>query len=147
MKKILIPIDGSETSLNALEKGIDIAKTTKGKVLVINVIPSISSYNFYAEGRSTDGKLMEELMAANNFNSQKMLEDAIKPFKDLDVEIDKTTIIGNAAEEIINEAEEGEYDLIVMGSRGLGRFSRTLLGSVSEKVLHHSNVSVLIVKQ
>ena len=44
------------------------------------------------------------------------------------------------------EAKEGDYDLIVMGSRGQGAFSKALLGSVSKKVLNHAEKNVLIVK-
>lgn len=56
------------------------------------------------------------------------------------------TRLGDPVDEIIKFAEEGGFDLIVMGSRGGGIFSRALLGSVSDKVVHHVKTSVLIVK-
>jgi nucleotide-binding universal stress UspA family protein len=63
--------------------------------------------------------------------------------------IDATTELarGDAATEIINYTEKEEIDLIVAGSRGLSRFQGWLMGSVSRKLVHYSNCSVLIVKQ
>ena len=54
--------------------------------------------------------------------------------------------MGNAAEQIVNVAEERGCSLIIVGNRGLGAFSRTLLGSVSNKVINTSKISVLVVK-
>jgi nucleotide-binding universal stress UspA family protein len=53
---------------------------------------------------------------------------------------------GPPAEAILRVAETRACDLIVVGSRGLGELKAVLLGSVSERVLHHSTVPVLIVK-
>ncbi len=53
---------------------------------------------------------------------------------------------GDIAREILDCAKREQVDLIVMGSKNRGVFSRTLLGSVSNKVVNHSEVSVLIVK-
>ena len=53
---------------------------------------------------------------------------------------------GNPGEQICKFADEKDVDFIVMGNRGLGAFSRTLLGSVSNKVINHSKKSVLVVK-
>jgi len=56
------------------------------------------------------------------------------------------TVMGNPADEICRKAEEGGYDVIVLGSRGHGVVASVLLGSVSAKVLHHAPCSVLIVR-
>jgi len=53
---------------------------------------------------------------------------------------------GDAAANINGYAEKEAFDLIVIGSRGLGRLKQALLGSVSNKVIHHAKRSVLIVK-
>ena len=55
-------------------------------------------------------------------------------------------LLGNVAKEIVKYAEEKEVGLIVIGSRGLGAFSRTLLGSVSNKVINATMASVLVTK-
>jgi len=51
---------------------------------------------------------------------------------------------GSAGEGLVQMAEEEQCDLIVMGTRGLGSIRRTILGSVSDYVLHHSKVPVII---
>lgn len=53
---------------------------------------------------------------------------------------------GVAADQICHEAKEGEYDLVVLGSRGHGFLSSAIGGSVSSKVLHHAPCPVLIVR-
>lgn len=54
--------------------------------------------------------------------------------------------VGDPASEIIEYAKEKRVNLIVMGNRGMGIVSRTLLGSVSNKVINNSPISVLVVK-
>jgi nucleotide-binding universal stress UspA family protein len=54
---------------------------------------------------------------------------------------------GHAAEEILRETEENEYDLLVMGARGRSRLTRFLLGSVSYRVLEHAQIPLLIVRE
>ncbi|MDA9979804.1 universal stress protein, partial [Yoonia sp.] len=53
---------------------------------------------------------------------------------------------GDFADEILEVAEEQNVDMIVIGSRGLGKFREAILGSVSQKVLHHAKQTVVIVK-
>jgi nucleotide-binding universal stress UspA family protein len=54
--------------------------------------------------------------------------------------------LGDYAQVIINTISENNYDLIVMGSRGLSVFKKLLLGSVSFKVMHHAKCSVIVVR-
>ena len=59
----------------------------------------------------------------------------------------KTSVrTGDYAEEILNAAKEFKVDIIVIGSRGLGLLKSTVLGSVSQKILHHAHCSVLTVR-
>jgi len=62
------------------------------------------------------------------------------------IKIDQKLESGDPAKVIVQTAEKGDYDLIVMGSRGLGMIGRFLLGSVSDHVTQYANRSVLIVK-
>ncbi len=77
---------------------------------------------------------------------KEMLDESLKLFEGTLVVVDTVIRSGDAGREIIAEAESGKYDLIVMGSRGLGAFSRAMLGSVSNKVLNHVDCDVLIVR-
>lgn len=55
-------------------------------------------------------------------------------------------LVGDPGEAIIRAAEEEKVDMIVTGSRGQGQIRRTILGSVSDYIIHHSHVPVLICK-
>lgn len=74
------------------------------------------------------------------------LDEALTFFDDFEGEVMTTVRNGSPADEILEELEFGEFDLLIMGSRGLGVFSRTFLGSISNKVLHHTKTNVLIIK-
>ena len=137
MKKILIPIDGSENSLKALRKAREIADLTQGKLTILHVTPIPTNYLTGYEVRTP----------SPNLEPGKAMLKAIKnKFRDFKGEIETIQLIGDASNEIIKIAEKDDYDLVVMGSRGLGTFSRAILGSVSNKVVNHIKKSVLIVK-
>ena len=61
-------------------------------------------------------------------------------------DVESSVVVGHPAEVIVRAAAESDIDLVVVGARGLGRFTRLLLGSVSERVLHHATCPVLVVK-
>ena len=66
---------------------------------------------------------------------------------ELGVDVAETSVrSGDYADEIIEAAESAGADMIVIGSRGLGPVKRTVLGSVSQKVLHHATQTVVVVK-
>ncbi len=81
-------------------------------------------------------------------NHEKILDEAYnqatKKFPKLRLE--KKMVDGKPGKSIVNEAKEGSYDLIVVGSRGLGAVNEFLLGSVSDYVVDHSEIPVLVVK-
>jgi nucleotide-binding universal stress UspA family protein len=77
---------------------------------------------------------------------QVLLREALEKLADYPFGVKSTYRMGDIANEIITLAEESDFDLIVMGSRGLGVFTRALLGGVSHKVVCHSPISVHVVK-
>lgn len=137
LKKILVPIDGSECSKKALKKAKLIGEAFGSEITIVTVIDSIRyldmDYKFDAVRDGID-------------LSKQILVSAAKEFDNYPNPVDTIYKTGDVAEEIIDLAEEGNYDLIVMGSRGLGVFSRTILGSVSHKVTQHAKTTVMIVK-
>lgn len=137
MKKILVATDGSANSERAILEAKRDAECTGGEITVITVVSDKSRVAGYGPLPSDD-RYKE--------GSNLALEEAVKLLGDFKGKMQTKLKKGNPADQIINVAEEGYYDLIVMGSRGQGTFSRTLLGSVSNKVLNHTNTNVLIVK-
>lgn len=141
MNKILVATDGSETSNKALRETRKLAESMGSKVTIINVASDLVAHP-YLMNREYGIKTNEDLMKLG----KELLNESLKIFEGFVGEVETIIRSGDAGREIIEEAEKGDYDLVVMGSRGLGAFSRAMLGSVSNKVLNHINTTVLIVR-
>ena len=137
MKKILVPIDGSENSIKALNEAKLLATAFNSDITILNVV---TTTNLYIEGYE------KNVIDINIDASKKLLQASLEMFEGCNLNVDILRKFGDIPSEIIKVAEEGNYDLVVMGSRGLGMFSRALMGSVSNKILNHLNKNVYIVK-
>jgi nucleotide-binding universal stress UspA family protein len=73
-------------------------------------------------------------------------EEIRKDYPDLGTQLTTKVVKGSPNQEIVEEAENWGADLIIMGSHGYGFWRRSLLGSVSESVVHLAPCSVLVVK-
>ncbi len=139
-KKILVPIDGSEVSLRAVEFCKTMMHLEDKSITIFSVIPN--NVNYYI----TSAELLEQITEASTNKTVQLLQDIVEGFQGLDVPVNYHYSSGDPATEISKFAEENDYDLIIMGSRGLGALSKTILGSVSTKVLNRTKVTVIIVK-
>ena len=138
MKKILVATDGSEYSERALIEAKKIAVCRGSKVTIINVATDLPAY---VQGDHVD-TTKESVIKHQN----ETLEEALIIFQDYSGEVDTISRNGKESVAIIKEAEEGDYDLIIMGSKGEGAFFRAILGSTSNNVLNHVKKNVLIIK-
>jgi nucleotide-binding universal stress UspA family protein len=129
LSKILVAVDGSESAEKALKYAVQLAKKHKAKVTLLNVGES-KLFGFKPEVAREVG--------------EHILSDAAAKVKGL--KLNTQLEFGNPAETLIEVAEKGNYDLIVVGSRGLSSVKRFFLGSVSDDVSHHAKCSVLIVR-
>jgi nucleotide-binding universal stress UspA family protein len=135
MERIVVGFDGSEHAHKALERAADIAG---GATLA--VVSSAHVRTFYrGAGLSPIDPADIESRAAALAEAREYLEgrgaDAVY--------IEGS---GNAADVMVQEAEESNADLIVVGARGLGAAKRIALGSVSTNVVHHAHCDVLVVR-
>lgn len=139
--KILVPIDGSEHSKRAMKKAKELGSSFNAEITLLNVInPEISVRNMQ------NRDFYDEVNRSMISHSREILDEGLELFKDYEGKIEGVSIRGDAVTQIIKKAEDEQYDLVIMGSRGAGVFSRTLLGSVSNKVIHHIKTSVLLAK-
>ena len=145
--KILIAVDGSETADKALDFGFDLAKKYSAEIVVVSVFDVIST-SLVAQGMvftpTGTTKYLEELEAFH----EKVLDEAVKKAQLIKPKLKISTKLlnGRAADKIVKEANEGGFDLIVIGSRGLGGIKEFFLGSVSDRVADAAKCPVLIVK-
>ncbi len=142
MKKILVAVDGSENSKKALEKTKELALLFNSEVMILNVVSDLRTSHPYIIDRVYEADINKALLE----HGKKLLDESSKIFEGYNEKVSTSIKCGDAAREIIEVAEKGGFDLVVMGSRGLNALSRAMLGSISNKVLNHIKTSVLIVK-
>ncbi len=150
IKKILVALDGSIYSEKVAKYGGDLALRYDAEITLIHVVepPTImmpvggmETSMPMAEIELTN-RLVEEIESkAKSFlnENKKILES-----KGLDVKI--LIEKGNISNTILTIAEENNYDLIIVGSRGHGDIKRFFLGSVSDKISKHAHCPVLILR-
>jgi len=118
-ERILVGTDGSRTAAKAVDRAVELAVATGAKLTVLTAGPEAKS-----------------LLTA---------EAEVARHRDSGVAIEATAIDGDPAAVLLDEAERGRYDLLVMGNRGMTGVSRFLMGSVPNKVSHHATSNILIV--
>lgn len=136
--KILVAYDGSAHSEHALELAIKIAACSEaaiGLVYAYDKIPAFLGEPDY-----------ETLTSKAALKAQELINVVATRLAEGGVAVATNVLQGPAAEAILHVAEVEQYDLIVMGSRGLSDWQGALLGSISHRVLHHARVPVLIVR-
>jgi len=138
-EKILLAVDGSEHGYHAARKAAELARTMSSKEFWIVV--SYDPIPLYLGEPNLQYAIDNRLKDA-----QAVLKQAKEQVGNLPCEIHTEMIEGDAAEAIINVANTRSADVIVMGSRGLGRLAGLLLGSTSQKVVAHAPCLVLIVR-
>jgi nucleotide-binding universal stress UspA family protein len=141
MPKILVPIDGSEQSRDALEYALEHFKGAD--ITVINVIDPIEAgYTAQATVPGYSEQWFEQAQDA----AEELFDEAQQTAGEYDHELDTTTEVGRPSRTIVEYAEENDFDHIVMGSHGRAGVTRILLGSVAESVVRRSPVPVTIVR-
>lgn len=140
-KRILVPVDGSETSNRALVAALQMARDTDGRVRLLHVIDELA----YLSGFEYSGQILE----AARKGGAKALEDALAIAAASGVPADTrlVEIAGQRLGEVVaEEARSWEADLVAIGTHGRRGVSRVLLGSGAEQVLRLAPVPVLAVR-
>ena len=138
-KNILLAVDGSEHALDAARVAASLANAMKSDtVWVLAAYDAVPSY--------LGEPNMQHVINARLHESKEILEKAVQAMGEVAAQVQTEPVEGNPAEVIIELARSRKSDVIVMGSRGLGRLSGLLLGSTSQKVVSHAPCPVLIVR-
>ena len=151
LSKILVPIDGSEPSTEALEFAVDLAAKYKSKICIVNVIPTyqichwltISDGIFCSDSLFVPSVIMREMEK----ESKSLLISALILVQSAGIESYAIIGKGYPANEIVRIAKEENVDLIVIGSNNPSLFARLLFGSISHSVARRAPCPVLIVKR
>jgi nucleotide-binding universal stress UspA family protein len=140
--KTLVPIDGSETSIRALDHAVNLAKVHGSVIQIISVIDELklpfgAQYSLWAQG--SHQKLVRSSLESLN-KEMVRVKDAYP-----EIMIDASIHEGDPANTIVRIAEEDGYDLIVIGKKGLNLIEDLVMGSVTRKVVKKSIVTVTVV--
>ena len=140
LDKILVPIDGSKQAFEAAKRAVYIAGLNNAEVTLLCVVDLNKEVAAF-EQVSLSGYVPSELKeGAYNLLTELMHEIPREVKAKAKVEV------GTPAEVIVETAQDGEFDLIVMGSRGFGTLKSLIMGSVSQYVLQHAHCPVLVVR-
>lgn len=156
MKKILLAVDGSKGAKKAAkEASLFSGSFNDVEVTILTVLKNLDTNSVYdipdSMYTSVSTETLQELSGQKNEEYKqigyKIVDEAADFFKKRDVKIKKVVKIGqDPADVICDFAENNEIDMIVIADKGLGKVKRFLLGSISDKVVHHAQTSVLVVK-
>ncbi|WP_407309213.1 universal stress protein [Desulfosporosinus sp. SB140] len=139
-KTILVPTDASESARRALMTALEIAQELGSQIVLLHVVytPEALGYTL-SSGVAVP---QEEI----SIYGREALTAALAGIDTGNIEIMPKQLPGHPAAAILKELESGHYDLVIMGSRGYGPISGSLLGSISQRVLGKASCPVMIVK-
>ncbi len=142
MKRILVPVDFSEYSENALKVAAQIARKNNSELILLHLLelPHQSS-TLIGNGNS-----IPEIMFFKNRAVSK-LEKLMDADYLTGIDVSEAIEFKNVSDGVIHASIKNKVDLIIMGSQGTSEFKELLIGSNTEKVVRFSNIPVLIIKK
>jgi len=140
-QRILIPIDGSQLSLQAAKQGVYIARKLESKVVFLHVIDVRT-----IQTSSLAGMDPAILKTRLRNVAERYLNEAGKLAEEENIKFENQIREGLPAEDILKEIEEKRIDLVIMSSKGMSGAHRVIIGSTAEEVVRWSTCPVLIVK-
>ena len=144
IKKILVALDGSKNADHALDLALELAEKLSANIALLSAYQLPASCRYYLE----IPEALQECLERHKAQYNKVLLEALKRVGEIKPNLEATTILieGRPADVIVETAQEGNFDIIIMGSRGLGGIKKHILGSVSGRVADYATCPVLIVK-
>jgi nucleotide-binding universal stress UspA family protein len=141
---IVVGTDGSDTATRAVREAVDIAGALGATLELVSAYAPVSEQRLRAERRDAP----EEVQWAINPRQEveAALTDAAEIARAAGVNVNTYARQGDPADALLDVAEERKADLVILGNKGMTGAKRFLLGSVPNKVSHHAQCSVLIVR-
>ncbi|MCE5286026.1 MAG: universal stress protein [Pelosinus sp.] len=142
-QKILVPVDGSKNSFKALKHAITLADSCKAELGILFVL--VLAKQLYAYTQINTSYISDTVLDEIEEFGKKTLEEARALVPD-NIPVQTFLEIGSPVEIIPDFAADNNYNLIAIGSRGLGTIKGLILGSVSAYVVANAKCPVLVVK-
>lgn len=141
-ERILVPIDFSDPSKQALRYALELANTYQARLQLLHVVEETLHPAFYVTGKSSIFEFIPDIKD----KSKESLERLVEEVAGKDVDADFFVVEGRAARDITKFARENDSDLIVISTHGLTGIEHLLVGSVTEKVVRMASCPVFTVK-
>jgi nucleotide-binding universal stress UspA family protein len=146
MKKILVPVDSSEYSKKGVEVAKKFAAAFDSDVVLLYVV-SLKISAYWYDTTIPQPELLDSIVEAEKVYAEELLTNYKNSFEERKERVETLILEGIVVDEIIEYINNNDLDLVIMGSHGIGSaLHRTLLGSVTNKVLHYSDKPVLVIK-
>jgi len=140
-KKILVPTDASEFSLRAFQAAVEMARCFQAEIVLLHV--SYTPQSLFGHIPNYEFAISQEDLVASG---KAALEATLASTSYEGVPVKKVLEVGYPAIKIIEQIKKDDIELVIMGSRGYGPLTGSVLGSVSQRVVQKSPVPVLIIK-
>lgn len=151
MGRILIATDGSDAAIDAASHATALLGSGHEYAVLTVVAPAADLYAYRSAslgleplGPALAPEVIDAQVEAARHEAEKDLDRTLEA---LDVDAERRIVAGDPGRAIAHVAEEGGFDLIVMGSHGRGLVQRVLVGSVSHWVLHNAATPVMVVRR
>ncbi|MFA9458297.1 universal stress protein [Halalkalibacter sp. AB-rgal2] len=136
-KRVLLAADGSDHSVRSAEKAIELVELNSGRIDVVYAV----------DGATSKADILAHSSKYEVARKRKeMLAPIIQLIEEKQIDHEVHIIHGEPGPAIVKFANDGDYDCVVVGSRGLNKFQTFVLGSVSHKIAKRVDKPVLIVK-
>jgi nucleotide-binding universal stress UspA family protein len=147
--RILLATDGSADAELALTTAVDIAKSTDSELHVVTAGPGNPDPVYGIHGAGLQYETYEQALEAVEREAQRVLDEQVRKVEELGGKVAGAYLSRGQRRDqaIVRRADEIGAGLIVIGSRGLGGFRRTLMGSVSDSVVRHAHCPVMVVRR
>jgi nucleotide-binding universal stress UspA family protein len=138
---VLVAVDGSENSQRAYDYALQYAEKFAYNLTVVNVSESSAAAAFAGDGMASVARDLRRF-------HEGILERAVEHGKKTHPSVAVSTVLreGDPATEIVGAANEGSFDVVIVGHRGLGKVKGLILGSISEKVIRSLCCTVILVR-
>lgn len=144
-EKILVPVDGSETSNKALDEAVRVAKLSGGQIRLLHVVGPLVHVSGYDLPLTYMNEMQEALMKAGEEVITEAKERLAESGLNLESKVVESTVT-RVSEVIVDHAQSWGANLIVLGTHGRRGVKRMVLGSDAEQVVRMSPVPILLVR-
>lgn len=147
IERILLPVDGSALSENALAMATQVLTGPRREIELIRVVPSVLQgvVSFAAIGAAPILGPEWDDSQEEQIHDARLYLESVSQRLPRDIHVRTAVRLGDPAGEIVSRAREGAFDLIVMSTHGRTGLGRWVMGSVADAVVHRTALPVLLV--